>query len=69
MAVWDSASVEANAFSPVVLRTRLQVLPAELSLTEPEIPGKWHPGTTLAFIVASCGLLWGGIFAVVAQVF
>jgi hypothetical protein len=30
---------------------------------EPEVTNRWHPAATLAFIVVSSGLLWGGIFA------
>lgn len=69
MAVWDSASIKANTSSPGMLRRRLEVPRAGSSHVEPEIGGKWHPAVTLAFIVASCGLLWAGIFAVIAVFF
>ena len=68
MAVWDSASIRANRIVPAVLPSR-DAPQADESKIEPEINGKWHPAATLAFVVASCGLLWGGIFALIALVF
>jgi hypothetical protein len=59
MAVWDSASIQANS---AIHRERDRTR-AEAPDVEPEIANKWHPAATLAFIVLSCGLLWAGIFA------
>jgi hypothetical protein len=33
--------------------------------SDPPITAKWHPRTTLLFILSSCGLLWAAIFAVI----
>jgi len=63
MAVWDSASIQANRAETALLYSHREPSAAEASYPEPEIANKWHPATTLAFIVVSCGLLWGGIFA------
>ena len=68
MAVWDSASIRANRVAPGVLLSR-DTPQVDESKIEPEISGKWHPAATLAFVVASCGLLWAGIFALIALVF
>jgi hypothetical protein len=43
--------------------------PVDVRYPEPEAGKKWHPAATLAFIVVSCSLLWGGIFAAIALVF
>ena len=69
MAAWDSASSSANVSSPGMLRSRLEVLRALASHVEPDAGDKWHPAAKLALIVGSCGLLWAGIFAVIAVFF
>jgi hypothetical protein len=61
MAVWGSTSTKAD-------RTGLQLrshgeAPTEALTVEPEVSDRWHPRWTLGFIVLSCGLLWGGIYA------
>jgi hypothetical protein len=66
MAVWDSATIKADTSSHGLLSGRLEAPRADSSRVEPDVGGKWHPAATLAFIVASCGLLWAGIFAVIA---
>lgn len=69
MAVWDSASIRANRVVPDILHSRSNAPQVDESKVEPEINGKWHPAATLAFVVASCGLLWAGIFALIALLF
>jgi len=65
MADWDSTSLKLNRASSDTLSVpRVSHLP-ESDALEPEIEGKWRPRTTLLFIIASCALLWGGIFAAV----
>ena len=63
MAVWDSASLRTNRAETALLRSRREPSQADAFHVEPDVANKWHPGATLAFIVLSCGLLWGGIFA------
>jgi hypothetical protein len=69
MAVWHSASVRTNRAAPGMLRKRMEVPRADASYVEPEVSGKWHPASTLAFIVGSCVLLWAGIFAAFSLLF
>ncbi len=69
MAVWDSASIRTHKATPGMLRSGMQVPRADPSYVEPEVSGKWHPAVTLAFIVGSCVLLWGGIFGAFALLF
>jgi len=52
-----------------MLRSGMEVPRADPSYVEPEVSGKWHPAVTLVFIVGSCALLWGGIFAALALLF
>jgi hypothetical protein len=66
MAVRDNASFTANRAS--FLQTAKQS-PVDARYPEPEAAKKWHPAATLAFIIVSCSLLWGGIFAAIALVF
>ena len=60
MAVSDTGSMSAHAGDSAMLRGRRE---SPQSYAEPDVSNKWHPAATLAFIVASCALLWGGIFA------
>jgi hypothetical protein len=69
MAVWDSASIRANRAVPGMLRGRMQPPRVDASYVEPEVTNRWHPAATLAFIVLSCTLLWGAIFAGFALIF
>lgn len=69
MAVWDGASIQANRRETSLLRGDDEPSVAEASDVEPEVPDKWHPAATLAFIVLSCGLLWGGIFVALGLIF
>jgi hypothetical protein len=52
-----------------MLRKRMEVPRTDASYVEPEVSGKWHPAASLVFIVASCVLLWGGIFAAFTLLF
>ena len=61
MAVGES-SVKANR-SGVARRGRSRS--HESTTVEPEVTDRWHPRWTLGFIVLSCGLLWGGVFALI----
>jgi hypothetical protein len=61
MAGWDSTSTKANR-SGIPLRGDEEAR-TEASTVEPEVPNRWHPRWTLGFIVLSCGLLWGGVYA------
>ena len=65
MSVRDGASFTANRAS--LLHTAKQSR-VDARYPEPEVGKKWHPAATLAFIVVSCSLLWGGIFAAIALV-
>ena len=65
MSVRDSASFTPNRAS--LLQSAKQS-PIGARFPEPEVGKKWHPAATLAFIVVSCSLLWGGIFAAIALV-
>jgi hypothetical protein len=69
MAAWDRASSNANASSPGMLHSRLEVLRALTPHIEAEEGDTWHPATKLALIVGSGGLLWAGIIAVIVFVF
>ena len=69
MASSDSASVRTNSAASTTLRSRMEPPRADASYVEPEVPNKWHPAVTLGFIVLSCVLLWGGIFAALALIF
>ena len=69
MAVWNSASIRANRAETALLRSRREPPQADASYVEPEVANRWHPAATLAFIVLSCGLLWGGIFVAFALIF
>jgi hypothetical protein len=62
MAVLERVSVRTNQ-QATLLRGRTERPSAQGSLVEPDVPNKWHPRKTLAFIVLSSGLLWGGILA------
>jgi hypothetical protein len=61
MAVWENASARANR-TELGLRRRGMAAP-EASTDDLETTNRWHPRRTLAFIVLSCLLLWGGILA------
>ena len=69
MAFRDSASIQSNRVETSILRAQRESSPVEASYPEPEVANKWHPATTLAFIVVSCLLLWGGIFAALRLLF
>ena len=69
MAVSHSGSMRANAAETAALRSRGELPHSDASSPEPEVTNRWHPAATLAFIVLSCGLLWGGIFAAFALFF
>jgi hypothetical protein len=69
MALWDSASIHSNGTEGSLLRTQRDTTPANTPYPEIEVANKWHPGTTLAFIVVTCSLLWGGIFVALSLFF
>jgi len=69
MAVSDTGSMSAHVGDSAMLRGRREVPQSDSSFAEPEVSYKWHPAATLAFIVASCALLWGGIFAALGLLF
>jgi hypothetical protein len=69
MAFWDSASIHSNGAKASLLHEQREAPSSDASYTEPEVSRKWHPGTTLAFIVVSCCLLWSGIFAALGLLF
>jgi hypothetical protein len=69
MAVWDSASIQANRAETSPLRAQRESPQTDVSCAEPDVGNRWHPAVTLAFIVLSCGLLWGGIFAAISWLF
>ena len=69
MAFWDSASIQPNRTDASLLRAQSDTASADASYTETEVTSKWHPGTTLAFIVVTCSLLWAGIFATLGLLF
>ena len=67
MAVLESGSMRANV-ADTALRAHSEPPYVETAI-DTEVPGKWHPATTLAFLVVSCVLLWAGIFAGLALLF
>jgi hypothetical protein len=69
MAFWDSASIHSNRTSGSLLRAQRDIASTDVSYVQTEVTDKWHPGTTLAFIVVTCSLLWGGIFLAVRFLF
>ena len=69
MAFWDSASIHSNRAGGSLLRTQRDIASTDVSYAQTEVTDKWHPGTTLAFIVVTCSLLWGGIFLAVGLLF
>jgi hypothetical protein len=69
MAFWDSASVHSNGTDGSLLHAQRDTASTDVSYTQTEVTGKWHPRTTLAFIVVTCSLLWGGIFLAVRFLF
>jgi hypothetical protein len=69
MAFWDTASIYSNRHDASLLRTQSDATSTSVSYPEPEVAHKWHPGATLAFIVVTCSLLWGGIFAALSLFF
>ena len=69
MAFWDSASIQPNRADASLLRAQRDSASTDASYTETEVTNKWHPGTTLAFIVVTCSLLWAGIFVVLRLLF
>ena len=69
MAFWDSASVHSNSNEASLLHTQRDTASDNSSYPGTEVADKWHPGTTLAFIVVTCSLLWGGIFLAVRFLF
>lgn len=69
MAFWDSASVHSNGTERSLLRKQRDTASTDTSYPETEVTDKWHPGTTLAFIVVTCSLLWAGIFVALSLLF
>ena len=69
MAFWDSASIQPNRADASLLRTQRDAASTDASYPGTEVTNKWHPGTTLAFIVVTCSLLWAGIFAAFSLLF
>ena len=69
MAVWDSTSIRANRADSVLLRGKNLPQREDSVQAEPGVPTRWHPTATLAFIIVSCCLLWGGIFAAISLIF
>ena len=69
MAFWDSASIHSNRTGGPLLRTQTDIASTDVSYAQTEVTDKWHPRTTLAFIVVTCSLLWGGIFLAVGLLF
>jgi hypothetical protein len=69
MAYWDSASIRSERVETSLLRAQRNAAPIGVSYPEPEVANKWHPSTTLAFIVVSCSLLWAGIFFALRLIF
>ena len=69
MAFWDMASIPSNRRDASLLRTQNDPTSTGVSCPEPEVAHKWHPAATLAFIVVTCSLLWGGIFAALGLFF
>ena len=68
MAFGDGASIHSNR-TEALLRTQRDTASTDASYPETEVTNKWHPGITLAFIVVTCSLLWGGIFLAVRLLF
>lgn len=69
MAFWDSASIQPNGTDASLLRAQRDTASTDASYTETKVTNKWHPGTTLAFIVVTCSLLWAGIFVALGLLF
>ncbi len=69
MAFWDSASIQPNRAETSLLRAQRDTSSIASSYSKPEVTNKWHPATTLAFIVVTCSLLWGGIFVALSLIF
>lgn len=63
MAIHDNPSIKlARIRLDVPTHTRLTTA---TEVVEPEIRKKWHPRTTLLFVLLSSGLLWAGILGLV----
>jgi hypothetical protein len=69
MAFRDSASIQSSGIETSLLRSQRESSSVNASYPEPEVTNKWHPATTLAFIVVSCCLLWAGIFVALRLLF
>ena len=69
MAFWDSASIQPNRTDASLLRAQRDTASMDASYPETEVTNKWHPGTTLAFVVVTCSLLWAGIFVALSLLF
>jgi hypothetical protein len=69
MAYWDSAFIRSERVETSLLRAQRDSSPIGVSFPEPEVANKWHPATTLAFIVVTCSLLWAGIFVALRLIF
>jgi hypothetical protein len=69
MTFGDGASIHSNRTETSLLRTQRDTASTDASYPETEVAKKWHPGTTLAFIVVTCSLLWGGIFVALSLLF
>lgn len=69
MAFWDSASIQPNRTDASLLGAQRDTASTDVSYAGTEVTNKWHPGTTLAFIVVTCSLLWAGIFVALSLLF
>ena len=67
MSIRDGASM--GGADTALLREPKERMFPEVHFEEPEVKKRWHPGTTLAFIVVSCTLLWAGIIAAFSFLF
>jgi hypothetical protein len=61
MSAWESVSGRGTRTKPVLVHRPDHSCDA--ATADVDVPNKWHPRKTLVFIFLSCGLLWGGIFA------
>jgi len=64
MAIWVVPSIRLARTSRDLSRDTATFRTVEHA-SDPPITAKWHPRTTLLFILTSCGLLWAAIFAVI----
>jgi hypothetical protein len=69
MAISDMGSMSAHVGDSAILRGHRESPQSDSSFAEPDVSNRWHPAATLGFIVASCALLWGGIFVALGLLF